>query len=1129
MINSHRHTIADLALQVGIDFNRVAERLYYETNGQPISGNIAIDKKAREGNPYIHVNAPFIDSKGNKYPNITFGTHAHGGFTVNFNGYREAQADKPAWIDYPKPKPIIKPITPIADNKWRIKAFQAALVAFNLANNDGVEKHFYVVKKVVNTADCDIRLVNGLLQYAIHDITGKLLGFQTINSDGNKRFIGSTGGGFVVIGNADMIQFGAIFVEGLATGLSAYHSETLNPHKLPVVVCLDAGNMRKVIAAFVEKYGKDCVNLYADNDCGLNSKGEFTGNTGVFVALEICQQHDISSYRLPVMNGEKCDFNDTQEFMDVEVPTGNAYQIELIKVAPKQSLNKLIWQYAYQICRETRIDAKPSDETAEDLAISECVNLITSMAIVVAVASKQTFKSFKNFTHDIINGAADEISDDTTDEIAEFLTPAEAIASIIQIATLRDIDVEIEAKKFVHKMIVRQVTRQLAYQVPSKLSAERAAIATIAELEKYGMTGNQADIEIQIENDVKRRRELCRYLNKITDFTGLQRHLVDGYETWRIAERLDCENDTGHKNMFVDTRGMGAGKTQLMAERIKRMPYAAYITHRTALVADACKTLGLESYKDGDIYADKIGICINSLLKFAAAVRGMPLFIDEARQVYDTIINSTTIENRRALIDCFIDILESASSIHLADANMNDETLAFYRRHCGGKKIHLIEATAVESKVNHWLLPDLDACKFSILKKLGQGGRGLVGCTSEKEAKKTRLFLIKNGVDPKRILLCYSKNKGDKRVAAFLADVNGEGVKYDVIIHTSVLGSGVSVVIPEFTFTYLLCSNVLASNESMQMLARNRCAKDVFVAFGAQLNDKRVTNLDVLKKGAIDKVKNFAGDLGIDVTTIFDELGTAQVLATSNLHADLNDFANNLLLLAEIEGRNFVRVEKIEGEKTVGLGAEVDAQTVVDIEAAVIIDKAEYKRIENSNNPTQEESDSVDRYKVGEMTGTGADIVTIDIENYLDGAITVLANYELIDADTETLKTADRANFETRNKQKSATSRQKIIKKVLLPLQTAMDENGGFTKNEALLACMVLKKYHAELAGEFGDYNKRTFIRPTKTIGYFVEKFGFEVNAIGQKSTGKRGTIFQLKVNDDILRYATNRKACKRC
>ncbi len=222
-------------------------------------------------------------------------------------------------------------------------------------------------------------------------------------------------------------------------------------------------------------------------------------------------------------------------------------------------------------------------------------------------------------------------------------------------------------------------------------------------------------------------------------------------------------------------------------------------------------------------------------------------------------------------------------------------------------------------------------------------------------------------------------------------------------------------------------------------------------------------------------------------------------------------------------------VEKMEGETTNGLGDEVDELEVIAIEEAAIIDATEYNRIENSNNPTQEESDSVDRYKVGEMTGTGADIVTVDIENYLDGAMTVLANYELIDADTEILKAQDRANFETRNKQKSTTSRQKIIKAVLLPLQKAIDESGGFTHNDSLLACKVLKKYHAELAGEFGDYNKRTFLRPTKTIGYFIEKFGFEVKEICRKSGGDREKVYLLKVNDDILRYANNRKACRRC
>lgn len=1061
---------------IGIAPASLAPLIYCETGNNPITRNIHLTKLDK-GKVYAFV-ARF-NVLNESHTRITVGTHRHGGQTFTFDSYTESRKDKPAWIDYSKPKAPIKPPAPAptydTDSIARFNRLELARKAFESAKCENVSTHAYIVKKGVNVDGADIRRTekyNDAIIYPIRNILGVVISYQTIARDGFKMYHGGMAGGFVVIGNAELVKFGAIFCEGLATGLSAYHSEKLNPNQLPVVVCLDAGNLRKVVAIHVEKFGNDCVNVYADNDCGLNDKGEFTGNTGVFVALEICNQHGIKSYRLPVsVDGLKCDFNDTDEFKDIEVPTGIDYQRAIIEVAPKQSVNKLIWRYAYQVCRDTRIDAK------------------------------------------------------TTDETAEFLTIAEAIALIVEIAELRDIDVKAAAAKFVHKMIVVQVARRFAYRVPSKLSIRQAAGATVDELEKHGMTGNRADIEKQIGIDVYRRRELCRNLNKITDFRGFQRHLVDGYETWRIAERLECDADKD--SLVCDIRGMGAGKTQLMACKIEKMQYALYITHRTALVADACKTLGLESYKAGDIYANKIGICINSLLKFATAVRGMPLFIDEARQVYDTLINSPTIENRRALIDCFIDILKAAPSIHLADAGMNDEALAFYRRHCGDRQIHIIETTTSTSTANNWLLPDLDACRFSILKKLGQGGRGLVGCTSEKEAKKTRKFLIKNGVNPKRILLCYSKNKGDKDVAAFLADVNGEGVKYDVIIHTSVLGSGVSVVIPEFTFTYLLCSNVIASNESMQMLARNRKATDVFIAFGAQLDSGRATNLETLTQGAIDKVKNFAADNGVDVAEILNELGTAQVLATANLHADLNDFANNLLLLAHIEGRHFIRVEKFEGESTTGLGAEVDADDVTAIEAAAIIDKVELKRIDNSNNPTQTESDSVARYHAVEMTGLAPTAIeTADIANYVDGKMTILTNYELIDADTEILKTADIANFQARNRQKSQVSRQKVIKAALLPLQTAMDNHGEFTKTEALEACMVLKKYHAELAGEFGNYNKKTFIRPTKTAGYFIEKFGFKIVEIGKKTSGNRERIYQLKIDDDILRYATNRKGC---
>ena len=72
----------------------------------------------------------------------------------------------------------------------------------------------------------------------------------------------------------------------------------------------------------------------------------------------------------------------------------------------------------------------------------------------------------------------------------------------------------------------------------------------------------------------------------------------------------------------------------------------------------------------------------------------------------------------------------------------------------------------------------------------------------------------------------------------------------------------------------------------------------------------------------------------------------------------------------------------------------------------------------------------------------------------------------------------------------------------------------------------MLKKYHLELAGEFGDYNKTSFPRAGKTVGYFAEKIGFEMKEIRQNGGGKREKIYAIKPRDDIARYASNRKGC---
>jgi hypothetical protein len=682
--------------------------------------------------------------------------------------------------------------------------------------------------------------------------------------------------------------------------------------------------------------------------------------------------------------------------------------------------------------------------------------------------------------------------------------------------------------------LMGQLVFAISSDVPSKYSQETAVEFIVNAMATRGLDVRHSALSI-LEKAIKKRREFVKQLNQITDYTGTKQHDCDDLTNEEILEIIKRESVNtlfAMGTFFVDVRKMGAGKTNLMALRIKNLSSCAYISYRVGLINDACKRLGLVSYQEKDKHADKIAVCINSLLQFAESVKGKPLFIDEARQVYDAILHNSTIENRKELLELFGKILEAAPFVHIADANMNDDAMAFYKRHCGNKLVHVIKNTPVPSTINHWQLDNFDACYHSLLRDVNGGLKGTVACTSEIEAQKVRKFLIKNRVNHKRILIITGGYK-DKQIVEFLADVNGVGRKYDVIIYTSALGTGVSLEMPEFEFTYLLCSNVLTSNESMQMLARNRCAKNVYVAFGEQFSTNRVTDEELLREGQIQKVMNYAENSGmilpsnIKATIIFHELDEMLHKTKAKMNQDLNDFANNFLLLAELEGRNFVKIEENKKEKIKNLSVEVKEEQAVEIQAAPVADEHEYNNLKKSNVITKEQAASIKRYEVCKMTGLrntqSVPPVMEDIKNYQNGYTSVLANFELLSANSQKLKEIDLVNYAHRNKTKCLLSRQKIFKGFLKPLLKAQSK-GGITHPDLMKALAVLKEHAPELAAEFGNYTDIKPVRVASVIRNFAKKFGYVLENIRRESTGKRHRVYEIKVMADIERYASNRK-----
>ncbi|MGB4499254.1 MAG: plasmid replication protein, CyRepA1 family [Methylococcaceae bacterium] len=688
-------------------------------------------------------------------------------------------------------------------------------------------------------------------------------------------------------------------------------------------------------------------------------------------------------------------------------------------------------------------------------------------------------------------------------------------------------------KESLHKLM-SQLVFAVAADVPHKYSQETALELIVNAMATRGLDVRHTALKA-LEREINKRREFVKHLNQITDYKGTTPHDCDNLTNEEILEIIQRESVNtlfAMGTLFVDVRGMGVGKTNLMALRIKKLSSCAYISYRIGLINDACKRLGLVSYKEGDRHADKIAVCINSLLQFASSVEGKPLFIDEARQVLDAILHSSTIENRKELLELFGQILRAAPFVHIADANMNDETLAFYKRHCGNKLVHVIKNTTAPSTVNHWHLENFDACYHSLLRDMNGGLKGTVACSSESEAQQVRKYLIKNGINHKRILIITSKYK-DSQIAKFLADVNTVGRQYDVIIYTSALGTGVSLEMPEFEFAYLLCSNILTSNESLQMLARNRCAKNVYVAFDKPFSTNRVTDEELLREGQIEKVKNFAENTGmilpsnIKETIIFLELDDMIHRTKAQINQDLNDFANNFLLLAELEGRHFVKLIEEKKEKIKNLSQEVKEEQALEIQSAPVVDEPEYNSLKKANVKTREQSASIERYEVCKMTGlpnTPSVPPTLeDIANYQNGYNSILANFELLSANSLKLKEIDLLNYAHRNKTKCLLSRKKIFKAFLKPLLKAQSK-GNISHSDLMKALAVLKEHSPELAAEFGNYTDIKPVRVASVIRNFAKKFGYVLENVGRQSTGKRHRTYEIKVMADIERYASNRK-----
>lgn len=1010
ILNNHYRTIEELAASVGIDASLID--FYTPTNAEPITRGIHLDSQYN-GKVFCYVNH-WQTSNGKTYLNITFGTHKHGGITETFNGWKASHDEYENFERVTKPRPLVIKSAPKPE-AWQLAALAKAHTAWDNASSETVHSHPYIVSKNVAVIDAPIRRGKGYygdcVMVQIKNMEDKAIGYHQIyatnppEKDTNKFFVGAKKGGFVVIGDASKVKDGAYYCEGFATGSSIYNANgdgktTLsNRKRLPVVVCLDAGNLKEVIALH-DAAGCVGIRIAADNDCGKEN-----GNTGIFVALQIAREVGIKSIYVPQKDGVKCDFNDTLEFAKMTVGKSLVeYYQQLIEVCPINQVKKYGEEFA----------------------------------------------------------------------------------------------------------------KVIALKVPYPFS-KQAGLDLVTDAMAKRNVVNTKTVEQIINRSVERRTKRVKALNTICNKLNLNLHIMSNWTNEQIAESIQAAM---FGNIWLDNRGVGAGKTKLL-EIMRKLLNAlniAYITHRVSLVKDACGRLNITNYQDIDPKEPvrHLGLCVNSMPKFNAAVRFNILFLDEARQIVEH--NSIgTVDNRQGVSDILAKAIENADIVIASDADLNDDTVDYIKRHANGKKLNWIFTTAPQNTKTIHLVKDIKTIRVRILKALADGDNVIVACTSKAESIRMHTFLLEAGMDASALLLVHADNKGDVAQAAFLANPNDECVKYRCVIHSPTIGSGVSIETEHFTTNFMLDSGNLPANECLQMTARNRCSDSIFYAFAPQNNFSRCTDTELLIEGDKEKHLNYSGKGKFEI----NELGSRRINHIANRHEDLNDHPNTVLILADLKGmaidyselHNDITAEEAENQK--GLANRVTEQRATEIVEAAVIDTLKVQQLSEKNALTQVESNQLDRHITTLMSGT-TDIDKDDVKYFLKGALAIVTNYELIYANIETLKASDRENAVTQNKLKSKSSLHKIFNAVL----NSVNAYPKIGKKEAALICTVLSKYAAELASNgFGDYRQKSK-NPVRTLGNFLAKIGYELVKSAKTETER---FYSIKAIDHINRYASNR------
>jgi putative DNA primase/helicase len=807
---------------------------------------------------------------------------------------------------------------------------------------------------------------------------GRIVGWQRITAEGGKngKFQtkavegGEFSGSCFVIGDLNHAQDVAV-VEGFATGASVWMACQNDPNKRfdAVVVAISANNLIHVVEQLVNCYPAAKITCALDND--RKSAAEEKGNTGLRVGYDVLEKFPSVKCVYPTFEDDpemKCsDFNDLHTLRGLKEV---AKQLSRNVLARRKDLLSITLNKLKTLPRINR------RKFAKELLQAVDVGMLTCP---VPNSPKELFRTI--------------------------------------CATLREMGIEDVYKRSVSDHIARKLNRKCRVAQSPRSFSERIT-----------------DPNIRPSHITYKKFDTPRVTKDVYDYVQSLNGLV------------------------IMRAGMGSGKSK---EILRPLMHAAErgvsIAHRVSLIGGLHEMMTAghgasadilhyqdPGYKEMAPYSKKLTICINSIVKgcWQTLMKQHDfLGLDEATQGLRAILAGRAMENPVGVFNTLIDAFaRTEQHAIMVDADANDllidlAELAMKRREELGLpawlQIHVIELP-VDVKNRETNEPirvfytEKDRIITDVLSSVEKGEKIMLATDSSSFAEDVTCQL-KLRYPAKKFLLVNQKSKPDQEVEEFTNNPQKLVRKYDGLIYSPSISSGVSFEKPHFDRHFgMFCGEVVPS-DAIQMLRRDRTAQEFIIGFDRNRGRRETDPQKIMKAYAQALLETAAMNGELTDVILEDDrlsLGVAnssfmrlKVKATAMEAVARNDYANNMVCIMHADG--YTVAPLASDELANGIGKELRK------EAREVVWSQTIERHLETETPTETERESLLKKRTLTLDEQ-AQLVRWDIEHelklpvdedslkfYLDGGMKKIRTFETLQLDEVTARRFDREEMVT--------------------------------------------------------------------------------------------------------------------